>query len=145
VTALHVGELDALGADRLSSVQAAEQTAHPTAVRAGGRVLPQIAVLKSANSLLSIYDLRSTYAMRLSAGDVADECVTQLLRQGDGKVFTKYSEMKLQMKREAPQKLNRAANESAEFWDRRDDELGVFWDSRQESWDSSGTVFARKA
>ena len=34
-----------------------------------------------------IYDLRSTYATRLSAGGVADEFVTQLLRQGDAKVF----------------------------------------------------------
>jgi integrase len=32
-------------------------------------------------------DLRSTYATRLSAGGVADEWVTQLLRQGDAKVF----------------------------------------------------------
>jgi integrase len=60
-----------------------------------------------------IYDLRSTYATRLSAGGVADEWVTQLLRQGDAKVFKKYSQMKLQMKREAPQKLNRTANERA--------------------------------
>jgi len=60
-----------------------------------------------------IYDLRSTYATRLSAGGVADEWVTQLLRQGDAKVFKKYSQMKLQMKREALQKLNRYANESA--------------------------------
>jgi integrase len=59
-----------------------------------------------------IYDLRSTYATRLSAGGVADEWVTQLLRQGDAKVFKKYSQMKLQMKREALQKLNRRANES---------------------------------
>src|SRR5262245_41001721 len=58
-----------------------------------------------------IYDLRSTYATRLSAGGVADEWVTQLLRQGDAKVFKKYSQMKLQMKREALQKLNRNANE----------------------------------
>jgi hypothetical protein len=65
--------------------------------------------------------------------------------RADAKVFTKYAETKLQMKREVPQKLNRAADESAEFWDRRDDELGVFLDSRQESWHSSGTVFARKA
>jgi hypothetical protein len=36
--------------DRLV-VQAAEQTAHPTAVRAGGRVSAQIVVLKSVNSL----------------------------------------------------------------------------------------------
>jgi integrase len=59
-----------------------------------------------------IYDLRSTYATRLSAGGVADEWVTQLLRQGDAKVFKKYSQMKLQMKREALTKLNRLANES---------------------------------
>jgi integrase len=59
-----------------------------------------------------IYDLRSTYATRLSAGGVADEFVTQLLRQGDAKVFKKYSQMKLQMKREALAKLNRQANES---------------------------------
>jgi integrase len=58
-----------------------------------------------------IYDLRSTYATRLSAGGVADEWVTQLLRQGDAKVFKKYSQMKLQMKREALIKLNRHANE----------------------------------
>jgi hypothetical protein len=56
----------------------------------------------------------------LSAGGVADEWVTQLLRQGDVKVFKKYSRMKLQMKREALQKLNRTANERAGFWDRRD-------------------------
>jgi hypothetical protein len=48
---------------------------------------------------------------RLSAGGVADEWVTQLLRQGDAKVFKKYSQMKLQMKREALEKMNRQANE----------------------------------
>jgi hypothetical protein len=32
---------------------------------------------------------------------IADEWVTQLLRQRDAKVFKKYSQMKLQMKREA--------------------------------------------
>lgn len=58
-----------------------------------------------------IYDLRSTYAARLSAAGVADEWVTQMLRQGDAQVFKKYSQMKLQMKREALEKLNRRANE----------------------------------
>jgi len=53
-----------------------------------------------------IYDLRSTYATRL-----ADEWVTQLLRQCDSQVFKRYSQMKLQMKREALEKLNRQANE----------------------------------
>ena len=64
-----------------------------------------------------IYDLRSTYATRLSAGGVADEWVTQLLRQGDAKVFKKYSQMKLQMKREALKKLNRNANEGQPGFD----------------------------
>jgi hypothetical protein len=36
----------------------------------------------------------STCATRLSAGGVADEWVTQLLRQGEAKVFKKYSQMK---------------------------------------------------
>ena len=60
-----------------------------------------------------IYDLRSTYATRLSAGGVADEWVTQVLRQGDAQVFKKYSQMKLQMKREALEKLHRRASEMA--------------------------------
>jgi integrase len=64
-----------------------------------------------------IYDLRSTYATRLSAGGVADEWVTQMLRQGDARVFKKYSQMKLQMKREALVKLNRQANEARMSFD----------------------------
>jgi integrase len=61
-----------------------------------------------------IYDLRSTYATRLSAGGV-DEWVNQMLRQGDAKVFKKYSQMKLQMKREALEKINRQASEAKGF------------------------------
>lgn len=38
-----------------------------------------------------------------------------MLRQGDGKVFKKYSQMKLQMKREALEKINRQANEVKGF------------------------------
>ena len=62
-------------------------------------------------SYFRIYDLRSTYATRLSAGGVADEWVTQLLRRGDAKVFKKYSQMKLRMKREVLEKMKRRANE----------------------------------
>ena len=62
-----------------------------------------------------IYDLRSTYATRLSAGGVADAWVTQLLRQSDAKVFKKYSQMKLAMKREALRSLNRQAGEEQGF------------------------------
>jgi integrase len=58
-----------------------------------------------------IYDLRSACAIRLCAGGVADEWVIQMLRQGDSQVFKKYSQMKLQMKREALEKINRRANE----------------------------------
>jgi integrase len=58
-----------------------------------------------------IYDLRSTYATRLSAGSVAHEWVTQLLRQSDSKFLKEYSQMKLQMQREALEKMNRLANE----------------------------------
>jgi len=60
-----------------------------------------------------IYDLRSTYATRLSAGGVADEWVTQLLRQGDAKVFKKYSQMKLQMKQRGSNQ-DESAGERAE-------------------------------
>jgi integrase len=60
-----------------------------------------------------LYDLRSTYATRLSAGGVADEWVTQMLRQTDAQVFKKYSQMKLQMKREALVKLNRKAGDAS--------------------------------
>jgi hypothetical protein len=38
-----------------------------------------------------------------------------MLRQGDAKVFNKYSQMKLQMKREALEKINRQANEQCGF------------------------------
>jgi len=48
----------------------------------------------------------------ISAGGVADEWVTQMLRQTDAKVLKKYSQMKLQMKRVALAKLNRKANQS---------------------------------
>ena len=46
-----------------------------------------------------------------SAGGVADEWVTQMLREGDAQAFKKYSQVKLQMTREALEKLNRHANE----------------------------------
>lgn len=52
------------------------------------------------------------HATRLSAGGVADEWVTQLLRQTDAKVFKRYSQMKRQIKQEALEKLNREGNET---------------------------------
>ena len=58
-------------------------------------------------------DLRSAVHLRdpFKRGRRGREWVTQLLRQGDAKVFKKYSQMKLQMKREALTKLDRSANE----------------------------------
>jgi integrase len=58
-----------------------------------------------------LYALRSTYATRLSAGGLADEWVTQMLRQTDAQVFKRYSHMKIQMKRGGLRKLNRKASE----------------------------------
>ena len=69
------------------------------------------ALHKAGVSYFRIYDLRSTHATRLSAGGVADEWVVQLLRQGNSDVFKKYSPMKLAMKREALEQINRRANE----------------------------------
>ena len=43
----------------------------------------------------SLYELRHTFATRLSAGGVADHFVTQMLRQGDAAVFKRYSQAKL--------------------------------------------------
>jgi integrase len=59
----------------------------------------------------SLYELRHTFATRLSAGGVADHFVTQMLRQGDAAVFKRYSQAKLNMMREALTKLDRQANE----------------------------------
>jgi integrase len=59
----------------------------------------------------ALYELRHTFATRLSAGGVADHMVTQMLRQGDADVFKLYSQAKLGMMREALTKLDRHANE----------------------------------
>ena len=59
----------------------------------------------------SLYELRHTFATRLSAGGVADHFVTQMLRQGESGVFKRYSQAKLGMMREALAKLDRQANE----------------------------------
>src|SRR5712675_2464409 len=57
------------------------------------------------------YEMRHTFATRLSAGGVADHMVTQMLRQNDAEVFKLYSQAKLGMMREALAKLDRQANE----------------------------------
>jgi integrase len=84
---------------------------NPTGYQASFKKVWATTLRKAGVPYFRIYDLRSTYATRLSAGGVADEWVTQMLRQGDAKVFKKYSQMKLQMKREALAQLNRRAND----------------------------------
>jgi integrase len=59
----------------------------------------------------SLYELRHTFATRLSAGGVTDRCVTLMLRQGHAAVFKRYSQAKLNMMREALERLDRQANE----------------------------------
>jgi len=53
-----------------------------------------------------------------------------MLRQGDSKMFKKYSQMKLQMKREALAKINRRANEMAGILAQQisDDRAQAKWD-----------------
>jgi integrase len=84
---------------------------NPTGYQTNFKKTWERALRKAGLPYFRLYDLRSTHATRLSAGGVADEWVTQMLRQTDAKVFKKYSQMKLQMKREALAKLNRKANE----------------------------------
>jgi integrase len=70
------------------------------------------ATLKKAEvAYFAPYELRHTFATRLSAGGVADHMVTQMLRQSDAEVFKVYSQAKLGMMREALAKLDRQANE----------------------------------
>jgi integrase len=69
------------------------------------------ALKKAGVPYFSLYELRHTFATRLSAGGVADHFVTQMLRQGDAGVFKRYSQAKLNMMREALTRLDRRANE----------------------------------
>jgi len=53
-----------------------------------------------------------------------------LLRQGDAKVFKKYSQMKLQIKREALAELNRQENESGPGFEHSTEQFQAgFWHS----------------
>jgi len=70
-----------------------------------------VTLKKAGVPYFSIYELRHTFATRLSAGGVADHFVTQMLRQGDAGVFKRYSQAKLNMMREALDRLDRKANE----------------------------------
>jgi integrase len=66
---------------------------------------------RAAVTYFSLYELRHTFATRLSAGGVADHFVTQMLRQGDAGVFKRYSQAKLNIMRESLKQLDRKANE----------------------------------
>jgi integrase len=71
---------------------------------------------KAGVPYFTLYELRHTFATRLSAGGVADHMVTQMLRQSDSEVFKLYSQAKLGMMREALAKLDRQANERQRNW-----------------------------
>jgi integrase len=66
---------------------------------------------RSGVQYFPLYELRHTFASRLSAGGVSDHFVTLMLRQGDAAVFKRYSQAKLNMMREALARLDRRANE----------------------------------
>ena len=70
-----------------------------------------LSLKRAAIPHFTLYELRHTFATRLSAGGVADHFVTQMLRQSDAAVFKRYSQAKLNMMREALEKLDRDANE----------------------------------
>jgi integrase len=70
-----------------------------------------VTLKKASVPYFAPYEMRHTFATRLSAGGVADHMVTQMLRQGDAEVFKLYSQAKLGMMREALAKLDRQANE----------------------------------
>ena len=63
-------------------------TGHQTTLRTVWR----LTLRRAKVPYFRIYNLRSTCATRLSAGGVADEWVTQLLRQGDSQVFNSTNE-----------------------------------------------------
>lgn len=94
--------------------QKAAQDASPSELNPSGHRKSLAEDLGSRQSA-ELSDLRLTYTTKLSAGGVADEWVTQMLRQEDAQAFKKYSEMKLPMKREALEKINRQANEMQAF------------------------------
>jgi integrase len=72
---------------------------------------PEKAQHRAGAPYFSLYELRHTFATRLSAGGVADHFVTQMLRQGDAGAFKRYNQAKLNMMREAITRLGRKGNE----------------------------------
>ena len=66
---------------------------------------------KSANGDISPCQRTATSPSNHTGRSPRKEWVVQLLRQGNSDVFKKYSQMKLTMKREALQQINRRANE----------------------------------
>jgi len=69
---------------------------------------------KAGVQYFPLYELQHTFATRLSAGGVADHFVSQMLRQADAGIFKRYSHAKLNMMREALERLDRRANEHGE-------------------------------
>jgi hypothetical protein len=71
----------------------------------------RLSALKGYADYFRIYDLRSTYANSLQRGRRGRPVGDTVASPGDSQVFKRYSQMKLQMKREALEKINRQANE----------------------------------
>lgn len=71
----------------------------------------EVTLKRAGVTYFALYELRHTFATRLSAGGVADHFVSQMLRQGDAGVFKRYSQAKFNMMREALNRLDRKANE----------------------------------
>jgi hypothetical protein len=62
-----------------------ENFSYTEALHEGLKTVWHTALRRAKVPYFGIYDLRLTYATRLSAGGVADEWVTQLLRQSDAR------------------------------------------------------------
>jgi len=83
---------------RRPSTRPQKGTFHENLWKDASRILPAGSYRSPANQGLpalpyfALYELRHTFATRLSAGGVADHMVTQMLRQGDADVFKLYSQ-----------------------------------------------------
>ena len=82
---------------------------NPIGANAGRSTAPESAIWSNSVSLdcLKLGRRKTSTLSARSPGPTR----RRLMRKGDAKVFKKYSQMKVQMKREALKKINRKANE----------------------------------
>jgi hypothetical protein len=91
---------------RVSLSKRAQQARLSTNVQDGMDGNPATGQRASTSDLRPALNVRDAFECRRRRRRVG----TQLLRQGDAKAFKEYSQMQLQMKGEALQKMNRLAN-----------------------------------